>query len=771
MIKQSKIKLILSITILSLITGGVVLPLDFAFSQSYSVDFEGYYLVAWGSPTEGISTRINYIERPINLPHYGRYEIRTYYNANSGQGQLYEEYKVLVDGKYIGQTSDPNLTSAGPDYENEYLGEHDFTAGNHQVRLEHRWNYSQVGSQSVHLKNVRFTLVEPANNPPYALAGPDKEVYEDESVVLAGAGSDPDGDPITYSWSCTGGSLSNRYIAQPTYTAPQVTQDTYYTCTLTVSDNKGLTDSDSMQVTVRNSILSPQVETNSASNIQINRATLNGYLQNMGGADSCNVWFQWGRTFSYGNETFHYTQYHTGTFNSTISNLSQNTTYHFRAVAENNEGIAYGIDRTFVTSQNNHPPVANAGPDKEVYEDESVRLAGAGSDPDGDPITYYWSCTGGYLSNRYTARPTFDAPSVNYDRNYTCTLTVTDDKGLSDSDSMRVRVLTQESICSKTSSSCSNPDGYIYLGDTKTGCLNNGDWKYYKVRESSGKKIKVELSWSGTGCNVNDLYIYNSNCSQIYSEENNYWTKTWEGTPSSDIIIGLDGDSSNDNCQWDLEVRSIGEEELSVAKSVQNLSRGDTKWYYSYRSADPGDELLFKIIVKSTGDTEADNVKVRDTLPSKIIYQGGLEIDGVSNSRNITETAINIGDLSPGQSKTITFEAKVAAKEKFSYGTTELINTARAYTSETSDTDTCKVKVTRKAVAGAITTVPTGITNRILDSILLPLGIALLIVWIFKSKLIGLDKWTEGRKKEIEEYRAKKTLKGKISRLKSRGTL
>ena len=645
------------------------MPLDFALSQSYMVDFEGHYLVAWGTPIEGIPARLNYIERSINLPHYGQYEVRTYYNANSGQSQLYEEFEVLVDGIYIGQTSDPNITLTGPDYENEYLGEHDFTAGNHQVRLRHAWNSADVGAQSVHLKNVTFTLTV-SNYPPIANAGPDKELYEEQSVILAGSGSDPDGDPITYYWSCTGGSLSNRYTVRPTFNAPSVSYNRTYTCTLTVTDDGGLSDSDSMTVTVR--------------------------------------------------------------------------------------------DETV----NNSPPYANAGPDKELYEEQSVILAGSGSDPDGDPITYYWSCTGGSLSNRYTVRPTFNAPSVSYNRTYTCTLTVTDDGGLTDSDSMRVKVLSQEEeACSKTNSSCSNPNGYIYLGDTKSGCLNDSDWKYYKVRQSSGEKIKVEISWSGTGCNLNDLYIYGSSCNQIYSQENNSWSKTWEGTPSSDIIVGLDGDSSNNNCQWSLKTIGTGQTSLTVQKSAKNLSRGDTEWYNSYRSASSGDELLFRIVVKVTGDTEAKDVMVRDTLPSKIIYQGDLEINGVSNSKNITKTTINIGDLSPGESKTITFEAKVAAKEKFSYGTTELINSARAYTTETSDTDTFKVIVRRKGVAGVVTGISTGIFH----SLLLPLGIALLIVWIFKSKLIGLDKWAEGHKREIGEYRVKKTLKRKIAQLKSKG--
>ncbi len=121
-----------------------------------------------------------------------------------------------------------------------------------------------------------------------------------------------------------------------------------------------------------------------------------------------------------------------------------------------------------------------------------------------------------------------------------------------------------------------------------------------------------------------------------------------------------------------------------------------------------------------------------------------------------------------GGAKTIIFEAKVAAKGSFSYGTTELINSARTYTLQTSDIDTSKVIVTKKAVAGAVAAISTGVTNGILDSILLPLGIALLMVWIFKSKFIGLDKLIGKRKREIEEYRARKTLKRQIAKLKGK---
>jgi hypothetical protein len=65
------------------------------------------------------------------------------------------------------------------------------------------------------------------------------------SEVLAGT--------LNYSWFCGGGELDNPDIAQPTYTSPQVSSDTNYTCTLTVTDSTtGLSDYDTVNIFVIN---------------------------------------------------------------------------------------------------------------------------------------------------------------------------------------------------------------------------------------------------------------------------------------------------------------------------------------------------------------------------------------------------------------------------------------------------------------------------------------------------------------------------------------
>jgi len=75
------------------------------------------------------------------------------------------------------------------------------------------------------------------------------------TVALDGSGSsDPEGTPLTYSWTtnCPGGTFDNATIAQPTLTVnPSANCAVVCEVSLTVTDNQGVSDSDSATVTIQ----------------------------------------------------------------------------------------------------------------------------------------------------------------------------------------------------------------------------------------------------------------------------------------------------------------------------------------------------------------------------------------------------------------------------------------------------------------------------------------------------------------------------------------
>jgi len=92
----------------------------------------------------------------------------------------------------------------------------------------------------------------------------------------------------------------------------------------------------------------PQVETKNPTGITNQNATLVGNLTYDGG-EASNVWFEWGKTTDFGNKTTNQTKETGELFSFDVDGLHSNTTYWYRAVANNSNSTTYGENISFVT--------------------------------------------------------------------------------------------------------------------------------------------------------------------------------------------------------------------------------------------------------------------------------------------------------------------------------------------------------------------------------------------------------------------------------------
>ena len=93
----------------------------------------------------------------------------------------------------------------------------------------------------------------------------------------------------------------------------------------------------------------PSVTTSDASEVGSTTTTLNGSLDDLGGASTVNVYFKYGTTISYEHSTSTQPKTSTGSFSADISGLTEGTEYHFAAAADDGDTEVVRADKIFTT--------------------------------------------------------------------------------------------------------------------------------------------------------------------------------------------------------------------------------------------------------------------------------------------------------------------------------------------------------------------------------------------------------------------------------------
>ena len=253
--------------------------------------------------------------------------------------------------------------------------------------------------------------VSAVNDPPKANAGPDQEAVSGDAVTLAGSGTDPEGEKLSYAWTHREGrpkvELTDADKAAATFTAPAVTAGTVLRFRLTVRDPHGGRARDGVAVTVQPSNLAPTANAGS------NRSVDEGATVTLDGSGSSDpdddaLTYLWtapdGVTLSDASAA-------SPTF--TAPDRIADYSLTFSLTVNDGELDSYPDTVTVSVSADDDPPDARAGRNRTVAGGEAVTLSGSGTDPEGGTLTYEWIQRGGPdvdLQGAATATATFTAP-------------------------------------------------------------------------------------------------------------------------------------------------------------------------------------------------------------------------------------------------------------------------------------------------------------------------------------------------------------------------
>jgi subtilisin family serine protease/PKD repeat protein len=297
--------------------------------------------------------------------------------------------------------------------------------------------YAATGTYSVKLtvndgqvnSAVATTTVTVANTPPVANPGGPYSGQKNKAIVFDGTkSSDPNNDPLTYSWNFGDGS--------PAGTGPTpshaYTRGGTYTVSLIVND--GTVDSAAVTTTVTVTNTPPVASLTGPFTINKQQSvTFNGSASS--DADGDALTFNW--TFGDGGVALN------GGPNPTHAYFVVGT---FTVTLTVNDGETDSAPATTTVTVLNRPPVANAGADQTVRQRSAVSLNGsASSDPDGSITQVAWrqvSGTAVTLSGANTVAPQFEAPLVRGSTplQLVFELRVTDDDGATATDQVVITV-------------------------------------------------------------------------------------------------------------------------------------------------------------------------------------------------------------------------------------------------------------------------------------------------------------------------------------------
>ncbi len=423
------------------------------------------------------------------------------------------------------------------------------------------------------------------------------------------------------------------------------------TFTLTCTNAYG-SDNASTTVTITNDNNGdgPDVTTRSATNINDNDAVLNGTVD--GNGISTRAWFEYGTSRSLGYSTSR-TSYGSGSesYDERISGLNEDTTYYFRAVAENSEGIAYGSILSFRTDDNNNDD-NNDEPDVTTKDATNVdsNSATLNGRVDGNGIsTRAWFEYGTSRSLGYsTSRTSYGSGSNSYDKGIS---------GLIPNTTYYFRAVAENSegtargsILSFYTSNGYNPPSnnqptvVIYADSTNVAYNGATSIRWGTVNAASCYASGGSTGWAGqksigpasfyTG-SLTGTRTYTITCTNNFGSDTDSVTVNVRGriinpptpVPTSYVVIN----SSVDRNQ-------------PIIPTLDNTNPR------------PGDEITYTVTYQNIGNASITGLSLRLDLPHEVDYMFSTPSNP---SRSGNTLIFNLGTLKANAQGTVTVRVRV----------------------------------------------------------------------------------------------------------------
>lgn len=266
-----------------------------------------------------------------------------------------------------------------------------------------------------------------------------KVVNEGATIRLHGTVSDDCGATQVH-WQATAGTLDDPNQLDPLYTAPLVSncRGEDVKVTLTAVDKCGATSSDSFFLHVRNVNHSPVV--NAGPDVTVDEGGTIQLTCSASDPDGDALSYRWtiaGKRGVLNNPCILHPVY-----TAPLTDACAGEDVVLMLTVTDACGASASDSLVIHVRNVNAPPIVQLGPTFSMPEGTSKRLTAVATDPECQPLTYYWTASAGKFDDPFSAHPVYTAPLTDTctGEDASITLTVTDPCGASACDSVCVHV-------------------------------------------------------------------------------------------------------------------------------------------------------------------------------------------------------------------------------------------------------------------------------------------------------------------------------------------